>query len=131
MKYLYPAIFKYDKAENVYIVEFPDIKGCYTDGDTLEEAAYNAQDVLSLMLWNMEEVKETVPAATKPENIKVNANSFMSLVTADTAEYKKKYSKKVVKKTLSIPEWINTLAIENNVNFSGVLQDALKEKLKV
>ena len=130
-KYYYPAIFEYDEKEEVYIVNFPDLDGCFTDGKTIKEATENAVDALSLMLWHLEEEKRTIPQATEPYSLKIKiaGKSFISMVQADTKEYKRKMNKKTVKKTLTIPEWLNTLAIENNVNFSGVLQDALKTKL--
>ena len=53
MKYAYPAIFTFDKDDNVYYVKFPDIENCYTDGKELPEAIEKAGDVLSLMLCQM------------------------------------------------------------------------------
>ena len=69
--------------------------------------------------------------ATAGKKLEVGENAFVVMVSADTAAYRRKMSNKTVKKTLSIPEWLNTMALEENINFSGVLQDALKEKLGI
>ena len=89
----YPAIFHPE--ESGYSVEIPDIEGCFTQGDTMDEAVRMAQDAIGLML-------EDCKVCPEPS---------------------------VVKKTLSIPGWLNDAAESAHINFSGVLQDALKEKL--
>ena len=128
MRYNYPAIFEQDKKGN-YLVEFPDLEGCYTDGKDLNEALDNARDVLNLMLWNMEENKETIPKASVPNKIKIPKTKFITIISADTLAYRKVHDKKAVKKTLSIPRWLDTIATEQNVNFSNVLQNALVKQL--
>ncbi|NLW06693.1 MAG: type II toxin-antitoxin system HicB family antitoxin [Clostridia bacterium] len=128
-KYVFPAIFTKED-DGQYYIEFPDLKNCYTQGDNLQDAYDMASDVLCLCLYQMEENGEPIPAPSDPENIKVN-NGFVSLVGADTLEYRKFYNNKAVKKTLSIPEWLNALAEREGVNFSQILQEALKEKLGI
>ena len=130
MKYIYPAIFEEVSAAEGggYSVTFPDWRGA-TSGKTMEEAVRMAEDFLGLACWDAEEDKEQLPAPTNPKNIKTGKLSFIAMVSTDTAEYRRKMNQKTVKKTLSIPEWLNTMALERNINFSGVLQDALKEKL--
>ncbi|WP_422447826.1 type II toxin-antitoxin system HicB family antitoxin [Thermoanaerobacterium sp. DL9XJH110] len=127
-KYVFPAIFV--KEKNGYSVKFPDLESCYTQGDNLQDAYDMASDVLCLCLYHMEEKGEPIPAPSNPESIKVD-NGFVALVGADTLEYRKFYNNKAVKKTLSIPEWLNTLAEREGINFSQILQEALKEKLNV
>lgn len=130
MKYIYPAIFEEVSAKEGggYAVTFPDWSGA-TSGKTLEEAVRMAEDFLGLACWDAEEDKEPLPSPTNPKTVAVDERSFVAMVSADTAEYRRKMNQKTVKKTLSIPEWLNTMALERNINFSGVLQDALKEKL--
>ena len=130
MKYIYPAIFEQDN-NKIYLVSFPDLDGCYTDGKTLEEALENAEDLLNLKLWDMEEKEEDIPVPSDPRKIKTAKTEFISLISADTLAYRKLYDKKSVKKTLSIPRWLDNLATENNVNFSNILQNALKKQLNV
>lgn len=130
MNYVYPAIFT-PAEEGGYLVDFPDLPGCYTDGDTLPEALENARDVLPLMLWTMEDHNENIPTPSNPLSLVVPANGFVSLIDADTLEYRKRYDTKAVKKTLTIPRWLNTMAAEKNINFSQVLQNALMQQLGV
>ena len=128
-KYIYPAVISQD--EDGFYVEFPDILNCFTDGDTLEQTLENAKDVLELMLYEMETKNVEPPTATKITDIKCNESSFVTLVLADTMMYRKKFKKSAVKKTLSIPEWLNVEAEKNEINFSAVLQQALKDQLKL
>ena len=100
-------------------------------GKTLDEAYRMAEDFLGLACWDAEEDKEELPAPTNPKAVKVNDDSFVAMIAADTMMYRQKMNSKTVKKTLSIPEWLNTLAVENNINFSGVLQEALKQKMGI
>lgn len=130
MKYVYPAIFT-EENKNSYLVNFPDIEGCFTDGNTLEDALENAKDVLNLKLWYMEDKKFDIKPATNPKKIKTKKNEFVTLIGADTTAYRALYDKKSVKKTLSIPHWLDILATEHNINFSNVLQNALKNQLGV
>ena len=89
-----------------------------------------ANDVLCLTLYHMEKEGKTIPLPSDIHDIKINENnSFVSLVGCDTFEYQKFYEKKSIKKTLTIPQWLNTAAEQNHINFSAVLQTALMEKL--
>ena len=129
MKYVYPAVFSHDE-EGSY-VRFPDIENCFTDGDTIEEAIENANDVLPLMLTAFEDDRDPIPEATAIDKVALSEGEFASLIYADTVEYRKKFNNKSVKKTLSIPAWLNTIAEQNNVNFSNVLQNALMDQLHI
>lgn len=129
-KYVYPAIFTKEKT-GLYSVEFPDIDGCVTCGDDLADALYMAQDVLAFTLYDYERDKKTVPTPSDPDSIEVTNGSFVNCVLCDTLEYQKRNNNKAVKKTLSIPEWLNELATNAGINFSQVLQDALKAQLNV
>lgn len=129
-KYLYPAIFTKEK-EGKYSIDFPDVPGCHTCGDNIEDGYKMAEDALALMLTDMEDNKEVISVPSKINDLKLDENSFATLIPCDTTEYRKLYSNKSVKKTLTIPEWLNTAAMEANINFSQVLQEALKVKLGV
>lgn len=128
-KYVYPAIFQ--KEETGYSVFFPDLQGCQTEGDSLEEALFMAKDALSIYIFDLEEDKKAIPHPSNPTEIKLEDSQFISIIDIDMLEYRKKYDCKAVKKTLSIPNWLNSLAEEYDVNFSQLLQSALKEYLKV
>ena len=130
MKYAYPAIF-HPEEEGGYSVFFPDLEGCFTQGDTELEAVDMAEDALNLMLWHMEESKDPIPKPSKASAISLQDDDFVMLVKADTLEYRKHNDTQAIKKTLTIPRWLDTLAKEHNVNFSNVLQNALMHELNV
>ena len=124
---VYPAIFL--KEDIGYSVSFPDLDGCFTDGDTLEEAFEMAQEVLGLYLVSLEERNINVPVSSDISGIKCSENEFASLVSTSVKKYRRK--DKPVKKTLTIPEWLNEEAEQRHINFSSVLQKALKEELQL
>ena len=130
MKYAYPAIFRQEE-DGLYSVEFPDIDGCFTSGETLPEAIEMAEDALCLMLYDKEEEGEEIPAASNLKDVQTDADALVSLVFCDTLEYRKRYSSKAVKKTLTIPAWLNPMAERADLNFSDVLREALKLRLDV
>lgn len=126
--YFYPAIFTYDEDDKCYMVDFIDLKSCSTYGKTIEEAYLMAQDAMGLFLSDL----ETFPKPSIPyNNIKLNANQFISIIDIDLLAFRKKYSNIAVKKTLTIPTWLNTLAEKHDINFFQLLQKALKEELKI
>lgn len=125
---VYPAIFTYDSKENKYLVDFIDLKGCSTFGSSLPEVFAMAQDAMGLYL---DELVKFPKPTTNFKDIKLKSNQFINYVEIDMEDYRKKYNNKAVKKTLSIPSWLNTLCEKNNINFSQVLQEALKEKLGI
>ena len=127
-KYIYPAIFTPEK-EGGYSIVFPDIDGCYTCGDNLEDGLSMANDALALMLVQLEDDKEDIPAPTPINKLKLKKNEFSTLISADTIKYRHTLNNAAVKKTLSIPAWLNDAAISAGINFSQVLQDALKTQL--
>lgn len=126
-KYIYPAVFTPESGG--YTVLFPDFDACFTDGNTLEEAARMAEDVLCLTLYDLEERGEEVPTPSPAKSVSVSGDAFVSLIRCDTVEYRRYFDNKAVKKTLTIPNWLNTLAERQNVNFSATLQKALIAEL--
>ena len=126
-KYFYPAIFS--KEGNAYNVRFIDFEDIFTFGDGLEDAYFMAQDALYNMLV---EYKNTLPNPTLDYmGIKVKTNEFISMVELDVTEHEKKISSKVVKTTVTMPEWLKNLAEAKGLNFSKVLQDGLKKELNL
>ena len=125
----YPAIF-HKAEEGGFWVTFPDIPECMTQGDNMEQAYEMAVDALGLSLSSMEEMGEQIPEASPLERIQVE-DGILVIVEFNMAEYRRKNSSKAVKKTLSIPEWLNEAAIRENINFSQLLQEALMVKIGV
>ena len=133
---VYPACF-YKEKEGGYSVIFPDLNHLATCGDTLANAVEMAVDCLALYLYSAKRDKEDIPAPSDINDIDVNAEydeyetAFINMVSVDVEEYAKKHFEKSVKKTLTIPSWLNDLALEKNINFSQVLQEALLAKVRI
>jgi len=127
-KYLFPAVFT-EENNGQYSVKFPDIQRCYTCGDDLQDAFDMAQDVLCMRLYDMEESGETIPLPSTVQSVPAGDNEMVSLVGCDTIEYRRLNDNKAVKKTLTIPSWLNTMAEREGVNFSAILQNALRNEL--
>ncbi|SCP98656.1 type II toxin-antitoxin system HicB family antitoxin [Anaerobium acetethylicum] len=127
-KLFYPAIFEPDE-DGAFTVFFPDVEGCVTGGSNMEESYELAFDCLGLVLSYLEDNKEEIPAPSKPQDISLEEGQFLVVIEFDMMQYKKKNNSKAVKKTLSIPEWLNEAAIAQGINFSQVLQEALMTKL--
>lgn len=128
-KYVYPAIFT--KESDGYSVRFPDVPGCYTDADTLEEAMSRAKDALNLTLYGAEEDGDEIAPASDIRTLEVGEDEFATLIACDTVEYRRFFDNKAVKKTLTIPHWLNVMSEQAHINFSAVLKDALIEKLGI
>ena len=120
-KIFYPVVFHPEEVG--YTVSVPDLDGCFTQGDTMNEAVAMAQDAIGLML----EDRAVYPQPSNPADIKIDPGDFVVMVQFDEETYKKQF--KPVKKTLSIPNWLNEAAEAAHINFSSVLQEALKQRL--
>ena len=133
----YPACFF--KEESGYSVVFPDLNDLSTCGETLDEALRMAVDCLAGYLYWRKKVGAAAPAPSPVDAIRLADvadelevpmdGAFVNIITVDVEEYAKTHFEKAVKKTLTIPAWLNTAALEQNINFSQVLQDALKAQL--
>lgn len=129
MKYAYTAILNPEGGG--FSVYFPDLPGCNTCGDDMPDTLKMAQDALCLWLYDMEQDKKAIPAPTPPQAVKTSGNEFISVISVDTDLYRRYYENKAVKKTLTIPMWLDQQAADANINFSQILQEALKQKLDI
>lgn len=120
MKTAYPAIVHAE--DGTYWVEFPDLEGCFSDGETLAETISNASDALGGYLCSMMDRGIDAPKASDAKDIDAGSD-FVTIIVTDPLSYKR--NTKSVKKTLTIPEWLNDEAEKRHVNFSSVLQKAL------
>ena len=127
-KLFYPAIFHREGVG--FWVTFPDFPECFTEGDNMEVAYEMAVEALGLAITSRKTEKQDIPKASQPDTITVD-EGIVVIVEFDMLEYCKRHNSKAVKKTLSIPEWLNEEAIARGINFSQVLQEALMLKLKV
>lgn len=127
MKLIYPAVFHHE--DGSYWVELPDLPGCYTFGETVEAVFSSAKEALEGHCLTLLEDKKSLPAASSIESIVLSEGCFTSFVEVDISHYLNK--SKAVKKTLTIPAWLNDLAVEKGINFSLTLQNALVADLGI
>lgn len=127
-KLFYPAIF-HREGEGFW-VSFPDFPECLTEGDDMRLAYEMAVDALGLAITSRKEENKIIPEPTQPDEVAME-DGILVVVEFDMMEYNRKHNARAVKKTLSIPEWLNQEAIAMGVNFSQVLQEALMLKLHV
>ena len=131
MKYSYPAIITKPRTSDFYLAYFPDFDQM-TQGKSLNEVLDMAEDLLNMLVIDYEDDKKQFPEISDISTLGVEDDQFTTLILADSSAYreKEKKSNKSVKKTLSIPSWLNEKALEENINFSQTLQEALIEKLR-
>lgn len=137
---MYPACFY--KEENGYSVIFPDLNWLATQGDTIEDAMEMAVECLAGYLYTCQTDGNTIPEPSKMSDIdpvtvsqkiapdEPLEDAFVNMITVDVEAYAKQHFKKSVRKTLTIPAWLNTAALEMNINFSQVLKEALLAKVQ-
>ena len=126
MKLIYPAIFKpFTDQSGGYVVEFPDLPGCVTEGKNLEQAIEMGIDAASGWILGELEDGEIIPKASDYSEIAAEDGCMVNMLLLDIDSYEEKYGEKAVRKNLTIPAWLNTFAEKNNINFSKVLQDTL------
>lgn len=130
MNYIYPAIF-YHEDDGRYSVIFPDLNDLATYGDTLADAFAMAQEACGQYLFTSLRDGEQLPAATPVNEVeKDDDDALVNLICVNLDEYARNYDDKAVKKTLSIPAWLNTACENYGINYSKVLRDALIAKLQ-
>lgn len=127
MKLIYPAIFHED--EDGIWVEFPDLQGCQSYGETIQEVLDSAKEALEGYCVTLLEEKHKLPDASDIKTIRPGKNAFVSLVETDLTTHFAK--QKSVKKTLTIPAWMNDYATENKLNFSAILQEGIMKKMNI
>lgn len=141
MKLIYPVLF-YEEKENGYSVFVPDLENATTCGDTLENAMYMAEDLIAGLVLDEIEKGHKIPKPSKIENTSFEAlenflemenwdyiSKFKTYIIVDISAFAQKWEKKLIKKTVNIPKWLNTKAEELKINFSKTLEEALLEKI--
>jgi predicted RNase H-like HicB family nuclease len=127
--YVFPAVFDY--AEDGISIEFPDLPGCLPCAKTTEEAVKNAKEAMALHLYSMEEEVDTIPEPTPIGLIKLEASQIPILIDVYMPMYREAIDNSYVRKNVTLPAWLEKVATEKGLNFSQVLQNALKEKLDI
>lgn len=129
--YFYPAVFEPHEKGEGYTITFPDLQGCITEGSNINEAMYMAKDALELHLYGMEEDGEPIPSPSVPNKVTFPKGGFVALIEVWTDIVRDEMENKAVKKTLTIPKWLNDAAEQRKINFSHVLQYALKQQIGI
>lgn len=127
--YTYPALFQV--ADDGISISFPDLPGCLPCADTMDEAFYNAREALELHLYGMEEDGEHIPEPSPVSSIHPGNNEVIAMIEAWMPPFRERMANKAINKTVTIPRWLDTLAKRENVNFSHIFQQSLKEYLGV
>ena len=128
-RYIFAAVFSHEP--DGIAVEFPDLPGCLTCGKDELEALRMAEEALAGHILTIEEQGWALPDPTPVRKIRAGEGQSLVLVAADMPLVREAARNRAVKKTLTIPQWLDELAREKDVNFSLVLQEALKERLRV
>lgn len=128
--YIFPAVISF-LGEKDYNVRFLDFENITTYGETLAEAFDSAEDALKLEIFDLYSDMLEIPKSTEVNNIRVENGETLILVKVNLKDVLKQYDDKAVKKTLTIPSWLNKIVEEKKVNCSQILQEALQEKLDI
>ena len=122
MEYVYPAIFHRNKDDS-YTITYPDLPGCISEGKNLGNAMHMAQSALTQWIGYLADKKQEIPNASTVKKIKTTNGDFVNLICAEVRDAK------AVKRTVSIPKWMDDKVIQSGLSLSRVLQDALGERL--
>ena len=122
MEYVYPALFTPNDDGSITIV-FPDLPGCVSEGKSLGNALYMAQSGLTQWIEYLTDKKLDIPEASDIHDVKFSGDEFITLIRAEVKD------NRAVKRTISLPKWMDEKAVEAGLSLSRVLQDALKERL--
>lgn len=126
-RYFYPAIYTYESNGKIAVV-FPDLDTA-TSGDSEEEALLMARELLGITLFGLEEDDETIPNPTPLSSIITESDERVVLVDAYMPAIRLAQINRSVNRTVTLPAWLNAAALEKQINFSQVLQEALKNQL--
>lgn len=120
-EYVYPAIF-HTNEDNTYTILFPDLPGCISEGKSLVDAMKMAENALTQWIEYLNDAKEEIPTPSNLKSIELENNEFASLIHAEVKD------NRAVKRTVSIPKWMDDQVAEAGLSLSKVLQEALKKR---
>jgi predicted RNase H-like HicB family nuclease len=129
-RYVYPAVFTYEDGYEI-AVTFPDLPGCTTSGESEEEALRCSREALGLHLWGMEQDGDKIPAPTALREVVLEKNEQVILIDVFMPSIRMSQMNRSVNRTVTLPAWLNAAALERNINFSQILQEALKKQIGV
>lgn len=128
-RYIFPAVLTYEEGYEI-AVTFPDLPGCATSGATEEEAIAMGREALGLHLWGMETDGDEIPEPSGLRNVDTEENEIACMIDVYMPAVRLSQENKSVNRTVTLPAWLNAKAIECGINFSQVLQNALKEAIQ-
>ena len=126
---IYPAIFEY--ADDGVTITFPDLPGCISCADSQEEALYMAKDALGVFITACESLGDAIPTPSKGSDIKTEPDQSVFMIDVWLPIYREEKRSGSVKKNVTVPVWLNSLAEKQNLNFSQILQAGLKASLGI
>jgi predicted RNase H-like HicB family nuclease len=121
MEYVYPAIF-HENEDGSFTITYPDLPGCVSEGKSLGNALHMAQSALVQWIEYLSDKKQEIPEATSVAGIKISCGEFINLIRAEIRDGR------AVKRTVSLPKWLDDKVVESGLSLSRVLQDALIAK---
>ena len=127
-RYLYPAILTYDDGCDI-AVTFPDLPGCATSGETEAEAVAAGREALGLHLFGMEEDGDEIPTPTPAKAVQLDKGEVVAMIDVFMPSIRLNQKNKAVNRTVTLPAWLNAKALECGINFSQLLQDAIKREI--
>lgn len=125
--YSYPAFFYFD--DDGISIEFPDLPGCLSCAQSSEEAFQRAREALGVHLYGMEADKDDIPAPSPVASLHPDEGGVVAMVEVFMPAVRERINNRSVNRTVTLPAWLNAAALERNINFSQVLQDALKRQI--
>lgn len=126
-RYFYPAVFTYEPGQEIAVV-FPDLDVATSSIDE-DDALLSARELLGITMQGLEEDGEEIPSPTPLPNVEVQENERVVLVDVYMPSVRMAHVNRSISRTVTLPAWLNSAALERGVNFSQVLQDALKRQL--
>ncbi len=129
MVHVFPAIFTPSK--DGYAIRFTDLPGTNSQGKDMADAIYMARDALAMWLDCLIDESEIIPDPSAPDDITLEPGQFVTMIDVDMTAYRRRKNSKAVKKTVTIPAWLNEEAEARKVNFSAILQDGLKKHIGI
>ena len=128
-RYVYPAVFSYEPDQEIAVV-FPDLDVA-TSGENEKDALFSARELLGCVMYGLEQDGEPIPSPTALSEVTLEGNERAVLVDVYMPSVRMAQNNKSVNRTVTLPAWLNAAALERNINFSQVLQDALKAQIGV
>ena len=128
-RYCFPAVFSYEEGQEISVF-FPDLDVA-TSGVNDDDALLSARELLGCVLYGLEEDEEEIPVPTPLADVHIEDNERSVLIDVYMPSIRMARVNRSVNRTVTLPAWLNAAALERNVNFSQVLQDALKELLGI